>query len=126
MTQPDRIPTPRGERGTERRVPRRLDAAFVLTVYFVLLYVVPSDRTIAPLGAAGSPAVLFGVLSGVWWAWYQLSRTEATRDGSHRPIRTALFIFMAAVVVSYIVAMLNPHSPVEISGADIGILRALS
>lgn len=126
MTQLKRIPTPRGERGTERRVPRRLDAAFVLTVYFVLLYVVPSDRTIAPLGAAGSPAVLFGVLSGVWWAWYQLSRTEATRDGSHRPIRTAFFIFMAAVVVSYIVAMLNPHSPVEISGADIGILRVLS
>jgi O-antigen ligase len=126
MTQLKRIPTPRGERGTERRAPQRLDAAFVLTVYFVLLYVVPSDRTIAPLGAAGSPAVLFGVLSGVWWAWYQLSRTEATRDGSHRPIRTAFFIFLAAVVVSYIVAMQNPHSPVEISGADIGILRVLS
>ncbi len=113
-----------GVTGMARR--RRFDAVFVLTVYLALLYVVPSDRTITPLGAAGSPAVLFGVLCGVWWAWYQLSRTQATRDGSHRPVRTAFFVFMAAVVVSYVVAMLSPHSPVEISAADIGILRLLS
>ena len=109
-----------------RRIHRRLDAVFVLSAYVTLLYVVPSDRTITPLGAAGSPAVLFGVLCGVWWAWYQLSRTEATRDGSHRPVRTALFVFMAAVVASYVVAMLSPHSAVEINAADIGILRVLS
>lgn len=110
------------------RIYRRFDAVSVLTAYVALLYVVPSDRTITPLGAAGSPAVLFGVLCGVWWAWYQLSRTEATRDGDglHRPVRTALFVFMAAVVASYVVAMLSPHSAVEISAADIGILRVLS
>ncbi len=115
-----------GSPAPERTEARRFDAVFVLTVYVTLLYVVPSDRTIAPLGAAGSPAMLFGMLAGVWWAWYQLSRTEVSRDRSRRPIRTALFVFMAAVVVSYIVAMLSPHPPVEITAADIGILRLLS
>lgn len=107
-----------------RRV--RFDAVSMLTVYIVLLYVVPSDRTIAALGGAGSPAALFGVVAGVVWVLYQVSRTEGTVETGKRPLRLALFLFLAAALVSYILAMLRPHSGVEISAADQGIIRLAS
>jgi O-antigen ligase len=107
-----------------RRV--RFDAVSVLTVYVVLLYVVPSDRTIAALGGAGSPAALFGVVAGVVWVLYQVSRTESTVDAGRRPLRVALFLFLAAALVSYILAMLSPHPAVEISAADQGLIRLVS
>ena len=107
-----------------RRV--RFDAASVLTVYVVLLYVLQSDRTIAALGGAGSPAALFGVVAGVVWVLYQVSRTESAVDTGRRPLRLALFLFLAAAVVSYILAMLSPHPGVEISAADQGLIRLIS
>jgi len=107
-----------------RRV--RIDAVSVLTVYLVLLFVVPSNRTIGPLGGAGAPAALFGFVALVWWGWYQVSRTRATVDRGRRPVRIAFFLFCGAALVSYIIAALSPRPQVEVNGADLGLLRLLS
>ena len=104
----------------------RFDAVSVLTVYLVLLYLVPSNRTFTPLGGAGSPVMIFGLLAGVWWAWQQVSRSESSVDRRPRPVRAALFVLLGVAVVSYILAMLSPRDSVEVNAADLGLLRLLS
>ncbi|WP_213816488.1 O-antigen ligase [Glaciihabitans sp. dw_435] len=104
----------------------RIDAVSVLSVYLVLLFVVPSDRTIAQLAGAGSPAILFGGLAFVWWAWYQLARTTRTMGVGRKPVRIVLAIFLAAAAVSYIVAVLSPRPDGEGRATDMGVLRLVS
>ncbi len=104
----------------------RFDGVSVLTIYIVLLFVVPSNRTLGPLGGAGSPAMLFGILAGIWWCWYQLSRTDATIDTGRRPVRAVFFGLLAIALVSYIFAMLSPRDGTEINAADLGLLRLVS
>lgn len=111
---------------TGRAVLPGLDAVTVLTIYLVLLYVIPSDRTVGALGGAGSPAALFAILAGIWWCWYQLSRRNPTLDIGPRPVRIALFLFLGVALASYVVAMLRPLSPAEVSAADLGMLRLLA
>ena len=41
---------------------RRIDAVTVLSFYLLLLMVLPADLVFAPVGAAGGPATLFGLL----------------------------------------------------------------
>jgi O-antigen ligase len=110
--------------GVLRRI--RLDAVWILTVYLILLFIIPSDRTIGGLGAAGSPAVLFGVVALVIWTWYQLSRPVSDAVRVRRPVHIALYLLLATASVSYVVAMLSPRPGIEINAADLGILRLLS
>ena len=102
------------------------DAVTVLTLYVLLLYVIPSERTIGPLGGAGSPAALFALFAGIWWCWYQMSRRDPTVDVGARPVRVALFLFLGAALASYVVATLRPLPTAEVSAADLGLLRLLA
>ena len=119
---PPRGPSPPAVR--QQRV--RFDAVSVLTVYLVLLYVMPSNRTFTPLGGAGSPVLIFGLLAGIWWVWQQVSRSELSVVTRPRPVRIALFVLLAVSLVSYIFAMLSPRANIEVNAADLGLLRLLS
>lgn len=104
---------------------RRLDMVTWLTVYVVLLYAVPSKLVIGPLGSAGAPSMVFGLLGLLLWALTVVATGRAT-PGRPRPIRIALGAFVASAGVSYAIAMSRPIVSNEISPADVAVLALLT
>lgn len=104
---------------------RRPHAGSLLAIWVVLLIVIPSALVVAPLGSAGSPAQLVGLVAGAWWLAYQVQRSRARLTPSE-PTRTAMAVFAAAMIVSYIAATTRPIEAIELSAADRGLLVILS
>ncbi len=98
------------------------DGVTMLTVFVLLLYAVPSNRSISALGAAGSIALIWGVGSGLWWCWHQLQRGV----GDARPgplVRTIGLALVGAALLSYVAAMTRALPPEEANPADTGLIR---
>lgn len=102
--------------------PLAVDAVVVLTVYIALLMCIPANLTVRPLGAAGTPAQLIGLVAGAWWLGVQLDRSRSNRAPSE-PIRLAMTIFVICVLISYLVATTRALDPLELSAADRGVLQ---
>lgn len=120
--------TAQGDQHTPRHLRRMAHpdaAAAVLTLYLVALLYVPANLTFAPLGAAGTPAQIVGLLAGVLWLLFRLQRT-VTVSRRVQPIRIAMLVFVLAVLVSYCVGMMRPIAGEEISGADRGLIFLMS
>lgn len=120
------------DRGTAKRAQRLFDfsdssdtVAF-LTVYLVLLYAVPSSRSLAVLGSAGSISVLWGLIAMVLWILYRLQRPAV--PASHRlpRVRAAALVLFIAVLLSYVAAMTRAIPPSEVSTADTGLIRVVA
>lgn len=107
-------------RATEARV--RVDTTVVLTVYLLLLTCIPSRLVLAPLGAAGTPAQMLGMLLLLWYVADRLSRLGHDRDRARSTVHPALYLFVAACLASYYVAMTRPAAAVEVRAADRGLL----
>jgi len=101
------------------------DAVTVLSVYLVLLVGVPSNLTIAALGAVGKPALLWGLGCALWWLWTRISRLVAVA-GRRQPVRIALAAFAAASLVAYIAAHVHGLPAGEASPSDTALLRLVS
>ena len=102
-----------------------VDGVTCLTVYAVLLFAIPSRLTVGPLGGAGSPAMVLGLLLGVLWACYQVQRPALAQVGSH-PVRRAMLFVLVAFLVSYVLAMIHPIDPAETGTADLGMVALSS
>ncbi|AXJ09297.1 O-antigen ligase [Arthrobacter sp. PM3] len=101
----------------------RPDATTVLTAYAVLLYVVPSDRRIAPLGGAGSLASLLATAALLWWGWHQINVATPVLRPRIQWVRVGAFTFFGACVASYAVSALTPLTAADASVADLGLVR---
>ncbi len=108
---------------THPALPKASDAVTVLTLYLVVLLVVPSDRRVAALGGAGAPAGLFALASLLWWCWHHIQHPHAAWTRRFQPVRTAMFVYCAAVAASYATASLSALPATDISVADMGLLR---
>ena len=115
----------RGEIALEPRRRRRFDAASFLVLWTVLLVLIPASLVVSPLGAAGSPAALVGLLAGAWWLAASLGRTESRFSGRD-PVGIAAAVFLVAILLSYLAATVRPIEKVELSAADRGLLIVLS
>jgi hypothetical protein len=103
---------------------RPIDAVAVLTAYLFLLVALPSDLIIGPLGAAGTPANVFGVLCLVWWVVSRLSSVMQIARG-WQPIRFVMAVLAVAIVASYLAGMTRAIPHTEISSADRGVLTLM-
>ncbi|MFB6612116.1 O-antigen ligase family protein [Agromyces sp. NPDC056379] len=118
--------------GIERRSRTSGDAVTWLSVYVLLLFFIPSKLVVGALGSAGAPSMIFGLVSLVLWFLFRLwtlLRFENPRrraPARHEPIRTALWIFLFCVGITYAMAMSRPISPDEVSPADVALLAAAS
>jgi O-antigen ligase len=101
------------------------DAVTFLTVFIVLLFGIPTDRTITALGAIGSPAFLWAAVGGLWWCWHQLQRSTTATQRGGGPVRIAALVYLGAVAVSYAGAMFRGLPTGESSPADTGLVRAV-
>jgi polysaccharide biosynthesis protein PslJ len=96
----------------------------LMSVLIVVLIAIPSILIIGPLGSAGTPADLLGLLMLLLWVIGRIS--SPARSGRANPVRTAMLLFVAAVMASYIAAAIRPISSSEQSAADRGLLLALA
>lgn len=111
-------------RATVARV--RGDGAVVaLTIYLVLLLGVPSQLVVAAIGAAGTPAQLYGLLLFLAWVAAWLTGGDREPAGT-RALRTAVIVFVIAVFASYTAAAVRPIDGVELRSADRGLISLLS
>ena len=101
------------------------DGVTALTVFIVLLMAIPAQYVVGPLGAAGTPAQILGIAMTVWWAGGKLARPFAATPDA-RPIRTAMLIFLASALISYVAANLRPIEGVEARAADRGLLTLVA
>lgn len=106
-----------------RRIVPPTDAVTVLTLFFVVLFVIPSDRRIGPLGGAGSLATLFGLGGLLWWCWHQVRHSDEMENRGVQWVRIAAFCFVGAVLASYAKSALTSLPQTDASVADMGILR---
>lgn len=85
---------------------RRLDAAVLLSVLVVLLVGIPSVLIFQPLGGAGTPANMLGMLLLLWWIAARLM-PQSGISPKGQPIRVAVCVLVVAVLLSYGSAMLH-------------------
>ena len=105
--------------------PAGIDAVAWLTLYIVVLYAIPSRLVFGPLGGAGAPSQVVGLLSLMWWGAYHLGRSRRTSLGI-QPVRLATGVFLICVGVSYVVAMVRPIEYDEVSSADLALVAMAS
>jgi O-antigen ligase len=97
------------------------DAVAVLSLYVVLLILVPSVLIVDPLGASGTPANILGIFM-LWWWWYSRGVPGFGVATGPSPVRYAVYGLGVAVILSYAALAFRPVLPIEISAADRGIL----
>lgn len=100
---------------------RPYDIVTILTVFLVLLVGLPSRLVFAPLGAAGTPAQILGIIALLGWCATCLTNVNA-RVAPARPMVFALFFFATAVVASYLASSIRPMTALEAQAADRGLL----
>jgi O-antigen ligase len=101
--------------------PHGVDALPVLVVYVVALYGIPSVLVVGPLGAAGAPAQIIGILMLLWWLAAQLILIARPQRGN--PVHWLLLAFAVAVVASYAAGMSRPVlDSLEVRSADRAML----
>lgn len=92
------------------------DATTVLSIGIAALFLLPQRYIFEPLGAAGTPAIMIGVVAFLWWL---VSRANGTTLGvGYNPVRIAMFILLAAVLIAYVAAFVRPIVAIESSNAD--------
>lgn len=108
--------------GVRNVLDNHFDGTTFLTIYIVLLFAVPSQLVVGPLGAAGSPAQLFALGGLLWWVADRFVQDPATKAPPVRPVRLALTIAFMAFLASFIYAMVRPIAGQESSVATSGML----
>ena len=102
------------------------DATTVLTVYLFLLVAVPSDRSIGPLGGAGSLSTIFGLGMLLWWIWHQVRHQRPNEFRRVQPVRIAFVVFVLSLLASYTVASLSSLPFVDQNASNLVLLNAAS
>jgi O-antigen ligase len=90
-------------------------------VFVVVRLSLPSQFVVGPLGGAGSPALLFGLACLAWWGLARIHRSE--RQASS-PVIGALLVFVAALLASYVSAMVRPINAEEVSVSTLTMIGA--
>jgi polysaccharide biosynthesis protein PslJ len=103
----------------------KFDAVRLLTIYSVLLFLIPATLIFAPLGGEGTPALVFSVCVFFWFLASWISgRIEPSGGG--RLVRMAMLVFAIAVLVSFVAAMTRDISQTEVLAADSGLVWLMS
>jgi O-antigen ligase len=101
--------------------PSRTDAVGLLTVYAVLLMLIPASLIFAPLGGTGTPATVFAFCILLWYLSSWVTGRLKPHGGSHL-VRVAMFIFALAVLASFVAAMTRDITEPEVLAADSGLV----
>jgi O-Antigen ligase len=103
----------------------RHDAVSYLTVYLILLLLIPSSLAFTPLGGMGTPADVWSLIIVLWYlaSWII---GKATPPGSGKPVIYATLAFALAVLASFVAGMTRDITPVEVLAGERGLLSAVA
>lgn len=96
-----------------------------MTVYLALIVGIPAVLVFEPLGRAGTPALMLGLVCLVWWAVGRIDRGLGLRRG-RQPLRVITGVFLGAMLFSYTIAALRLTETSEMLSADRSLLTFLS
>jgi len=100
-----------------------VDGVDFLTVYLVVLFVIPASLVVTPLGAAGTPAGLVAVAGACCWFLDRLSNLDRPRPRlTSFPVRTVGTLFVFAVLASYVAAMSRPITTTELNSIHTALI----
>jgi polysaccharide biosynthesis protein PslJ len=102
---------------------RQADAIGLLTFFTFLLLIIPAPLEFAPLGGAGSPATIFGVVLLILYLATWLHPRLAP-ERSSQPIRRAGICFFCSILVTYVSVNRHALSTSQLNGVDRGIIMA--
>jgi O-antigen ligase len=97
------------------------DAVRLLSVYSVLLLLIPATLIFAPLGGTGTPAMVFAFCVFLWYLASWVSG-NLRPSGGGRSIRIAMLAFALVVLLSFVAAMTRDVTGPEVLAADSGIV----
>ncbi|MGI9603340.1 MAG: O-antigen ligase family protein [Acidimicrobiales bacterium] len=121
MTAPTALRHPRSAQ--TRLVGWRPDAVSALTLYVILLFVLPARLVVPAMGAAGRPADLFGLVLLGWWILSGLTPGGFPRKAS--PLTVALWARFGIILLSLVFGMNRELLPGEALAADRFVLSTL-
>lgn len=98
-----------------------VDGVPILTFFLVMLFGIPARLIFSPLGAAGTPAQIVGMVALLWWVVSQLGRLDSERR-TVQPVRRSLAVLGMALLASYVAAATRPITGDELRAADRGLL----
>jgi hypothetical protein len=101
------------------------DTVSYLTVYLVLLMLVPASLVFAPFGGVGTPSVILSLIILVWYvgAWI-LGKTVPSSGG--RAVRIAMLAFALTALFSFVAAATREIPQVELLSADRSLITIVS
>jgi len=105
---------------------RTPDVVTWLTVYIVVLLAIPTRLVIGPLGSAGAPSMLIGLMSFGMWGIMIATRARSSPTLRFYPMRWALGALILTSALSYALAMSRPINGDEVSPADVAMLSLIS
>lgn len=94
----------------------------LLTLLIIVLIGIPSRLIFAPLGSAGTPALIVGLLMLMGWIFARIAGFVRTPS---QPIRVMGLALLATTMASYIAATTRPIDAVEIRAADRGLISMI-
>jgi polysaccharide biosynthesis protein PslJ len=99
----------------------KVDTVALLSVYVFLLMLIPSALAFAPLGSAGSPATILGVLllAGYIIAWLHPGLAQPY---GRQPVRFAVLVFAFVVVAAYVSVNRTQLAGLLQNAADVGMI----
>jgi O-antigen ligase len=101
------------------------DAVPALSLFAALQLLLPTRYVVGSLGAAGAPARLVGLGIALWWLTDWLGQPWPP-SRVKQPLKAFAFVFVAAVLASYLVGAQRPTSQTEILAADRSVLNVLA
>lgn len=102
-----------------------LQPVTVLSIYIVLLLLLPSRLVLPGVGALGTPANMYLLIALLWYCLSWMSRRLRPAPGTNAP-RVAVFFLAVAILLSYIAAARRELHPLELNGADRGLILILA
>ena len=98
-----------------------LDATTILTLYLLLLALVPASYVVPALGGAGTPAGIVALGVGYWWVLERTAPGTGTPkvpgSAGFQPFRAAVVFYVLTAGSAFVVAFSRPLSSVEVNGA---------
>ncbi|HET9654074.1 MAG TPA: O-antigen ligase family protein [Kineosporiaceae bacterium] len=108
--------TPPGRSGDRWWRMLGLDLVTALSLLVLVLFGIPATLVVGPLGAAGTPANILGLLMLGVWTVNELYRVHL--GFLDTAIRRALFVWLLADLASYVMAVSRPISTKELNSSD--------
>jgi hypothetical protein len=99
--------------------PGSADAVTLLTILVALRLILPSQFVIGPLGGAGAPATIVGLLLLSYWLWHRLHRVEPQKAAA---VNAVAITFGGIVLASYVVATARPIEADELNLSTLSII----